>query len=340
MRDNITSLPLEVTLMIASYLLDPADYHAFQPANSTLYQLLHERFISPSAYLKSSDRIWDGLSIAPEHHVRFFSASSRDRELHGKLLWTSCTLGHLHLTAALLRRSAPVNNSVDLTEISSLPQYLNPLVTAAKHGHLEIVWHLLAKGARIEAQTYWNEYEEGGTAPQAAAEGEVPVLECRGHPVVVQELLENGADPNGEGERSDSALLKAKDTETILLLLKAGANPNVRTARKGSSPLHLCIWRVWKGGRWIAQANIKRMRMLLGFGADVDAQDHRQRTVLHIATKWGCKDVVKFLCRSGANPCLPDYCQFMPLEYASELRAPELAKYLQSYTLDCLFGKT
>ncbi len=105
--------------------------------------------------------------------------------------------------------------------------------------------------------------------------------------------MKAGADPNAQDEflRTPLALAVMQNrTRVVVLLLKAGADPNQR----------------WYGGDfalWMAatgETDLKITRLLLAHGADVNAHS-RGGTALHIAAFHGRIDVAKVLLKAGAD---------------------------------------
>ena len=104
-----------------------------------------------------------------------------------------------------------------------------------------------------------------------------------GHKVVVQLLLDNGADLNGTDEFEWSPLHDAVDwgyKEVIQLLLERGAKVNTKTKR-GWTPLHTAV---------IRNCN-EIVQILLDEGAVHDAKDGYGRTPLSHANQWGHTDI-------------------------------------------------
>ena len=54
--------------------------------------------------------------------------------------------------------------------------------------------------------------------------------------------------------------------------------------------------------------------LLLRHNADIDAQDARGNTALHVAAKWGDVDIVRVLLRNNASLTLKNRAERTPLE--------------------------
>ena len=107
------------------------------------------------------------------------------------------------------------------------------LQIAAKHGHREVVVHLLKAGANANAVN-----NRGGTPLHAAV--------CAGHLRLVQLLLDAGTDPNiartddGASALHDACAMTVVDKNIVRVLLGRGASPSART-HDGLQPLTFVV---------------------------------------------------------------------------------------------------
>ena len=105
---------------------------------------------------------------------------------------------------------------------------------AVKSGHLAIVQALLqVEGVNVNAKVYWGFWAWGETPLHLACSGTNAF-------VLVQALLEAGADPNEADVTGETPLFSATrdaDKNVVEALLDAGANPAVRNNRL-DTPLH------------------------------------------------------------------------------------------------------
>lgn len=108
----------------------------------------------------------------------------------------------------------------------------------------------------------------------------------------VRSLLSKGANPNTNDEYF--TVLHAASQygpENVVLLLRAGANPNVSDL-EGDAPIHLVEY---QGG------GVDVVRALLDGGADINRRNDKGETALHLAAKAGDIDSAKLLIERGAN---------------------------------------
>lgn len=213
-------------------------------------------------------------------------------------LHMACGLGYLDVAEKLIdtlgKQSAEVN--------TSLEEGKTPLQIAAESGHLDIVKLLLSRSDDLSVQTA---LDDGLVA--AASSGHAAIVELcstigpkaasvadqkalynaagAGHELVVEYLLDNGADPNCLGPGRWTPLHKAAEKGyvriTKMLLIK-GAFINSRT-RDRRTALHLAV------------KYPKMVDFLLHRGVEVDPQDESGATPLHLAIRNGFDDTVDVL---------------------------------------------
>lgn len=190
-----------------------------------------------------------------------------------------------------------------------------PLHHAAAQGHEWIISVLVVNGADIHAQ------DKRGCTPlhHAISQGHVAAVQtilgagadvtaggcfsalvlsaCKGNVLVLQSVLDHGADPNARDIVGRTALHAAAEhnrAEVIYALVKAGADVNVQRF-DGGAPLH---YAAFAGSREATLA-------LLRLGASVDLRHSKTRqTPLHVLCQHRNKDVhsiVDLLLRWGAS---------------------------------------
>src|SRR5436190_120684 len=101
---------------------------------------------------------------------------------------------------------------------------------------------------------------------RAAGENDIDAL---------RRLLNAGADPSAKDSHGSSALSQAilkRQTANIQLLLEKGANPNIA----GCTLLHAAIF---------PRSQPEAVKLLLDYGADIEAEDDDGLRALHNAVK-------------------------------------------------------
>lgn len=110
------------------------------------------------------------------------------------------------------------------------------------------------------------------------------------------------------------------NTNTALVLIKAGAKVNVR-AKNGLTPL---LWA-------IINKNEALVRLLLINGADALAVDKDKINALSYAVKSGDKKIVSLMMRYRIDPFTPDRSGKTPFIYAVEQNNPDILKMIDEY---------
>ena len=161
------------------------------------------------------------------------------------------------------------------------------LDVAAKRGDLATVKSLLEQGVDINETTalidavIYNHFE------------------------IVEILLQHGADVNKKDEFGETAICRAidsgcgeKDIKILELLLKNGANPNDKYISMDSFPEGPHDPLILHAARY---GYLEKVKMLIDYGAKVDAKDEELTTALQAAVCRGQLDVAKFLLDNGAD---------------------------------------
>jgi ankyrin repeat protein/Ca2+-binding EF-hand superfamily protein len=155
---------------------------------------------------------------------------------------------------------------------------------AAKNGNSEVAAFLVANGWEVDARDRLN------TTPLQHA--------ClAGHLETVNLLLTKAADPTLQDNVGRSAIHYAcccTDTEVIRFLLAKNRNLISLTDNSGCSALHYAVFN--SGAK-----QVDMIRILLEFGAQVDAIDNVGKTPLHHAAETGKKRCIPILMKHGAN---------------------------------------
>jgi ankyrin repeat protein len=167
-----------------------------------------------------------------------------------------------------------------------------PLYIAADSDRTAVVHRLLAKGADP------NLARSNGLTPLTAAA-------YNGSDKIVADLLANHANPNAPDNTEKTAILYAAAkgfTPVVQLLLKAGVDAK---AQYGNH-LTALMWAAgYADGAGIDDAQ-SVAKLLLKYGALLDAADNRGRTALMIAAETGHLEMVDLLLKRGANRNLRD----------------------------------
>jgi ankyrin repeat protein len=163
---------------------------------------------------------------------------------------------------------------------------------AAFKGRVEVAQVLLDHGANAKLET-----EEGETALNLASQGEYDSEE--NGVSVVRLLLGRGVDVNAQDKDAWTSLHWAAfkgRVEVAQVLLDHGANAKLET-EEGETALNLA-----SQGEYDSEENgVSVVRLLLGRGVDVNAQDKDAWTSLHWAALKGMLKVTQVLLDHGAN---------------------------------------
>ena len=161
-----------------------------------------------------------------------------------------------------------------------------PLHFAAENGLLELAQILLKCNADVNSQN-----NHGSTPLLLASE--------LGHPDVVQLLLDHNADLylcDSDGDTPLHCAAVGGQLEVALLLLKLNVEVNSRNV-EGSTPLHLAS----RGSRSLRKGSAVVVRLLLDWGADVQARDLSGKTASEVARGPEQQDIIRLLSEHAAE---------------------------------------
>ncbi len=176
---------------------------------------------------------------------------------------------------------------------------------------------------------------------------------------ILEHLLKNKTDPNGEDRYKQTPLLFAANhghKESLELLLKYKADPNKEDNNK-RTPLHLVARYIYKESvelllkykadpnkednnkrtplHYAADNNRKEsVELLLKYKADPNKEDNDKQTPLHLATYYNYKESVELLLKYKADPNIEDNDKKTPLHLATNKGHKELVELLLKYKAD------
>ena len=248
--------------------------------------------------------------------------------LHESALDIAACNGNLEIVQLLVTNGADVNRlGVRGSALHSvcrddhLYSFEAPPPSRPTHNqHLEVLQLLLDQGVNVEARDRAGRTALDVTSLSGRVELANLLIECgarasssalqnaagRGHGPMVQFLLSRGADP-----KIGSPLLAAsrRGVEVLKPLLAAGANPDVSDS-DGDTPLHHAT----------ARANSEQsIRLLIRYGANVNAQNRFGTAPLHNCVKFGEMDSIRVLLEHGARRTIKDNNGRTPSDVAKQL---------------------
>jgi ankyrin repeat protein len=154
------------------------------------------------------------------------------------------------------------------------------------------------------------------------------MLQYSRHSVVVVLITLSSFVPYSFAQDVGRALLRAAkrgDLPRVQYILKKSKRPrqvvNTYHAKTGLTPLH-----------WAAHRNDNALaRLLVRYGAQVNAQDYDGQTPLHAAAFDGCRSLVVYLLDHGAQDSVYDKNNKLPRDYAIQQGYREVAHTIQNY---------
>ncbi len=148
---------------------------------------------------------------------------------------------------------------------------------------------------------------------------------------IIKLLYDRGASIDAQNNEGRTALFFAVSSDSVEianLLLRLEAKVNIRD-HDGNFPIHLSVSHA---------KNIDMVELLYDYGADLDAQDHKGKTVLSLATAYDAKDkkdeedmqdIISFLLAKNASSNIRDHDGNFPIHLAIEqMRHPVIIEKL------------
>ena len=216
-------------------------------------------------------------------------------------LHLSALEGHLATVQLLLARSFPVD--------ARTRKGLTPFHYAVFKGHLALARCLAGQGADVGAV----DGQERSALHLACTAGSLPTLQY-----LHEELRQSPLDcaPSSDGMTCAHFAALAGNVETLEWLggLQGGEGAALLTARNASAvqPLHLAVM---KGHTGAAQWLLEQA------GADVNSEEGKGRTPLHLATSASSAPLVAYLLHAGADPRRVDKAGDTPEKLARSMVA-------------------
>jgi len=121
-----------------------------------------------------------------------------------------------------------------------------------------------------------------------------------------------------EGKSLLQVAIECRQTKTARYLLQKGANPN-QTVR--GFPLLISA---------VVMQNFDMVKLLLNYGAEVDAKDEKGNTALIFAAYMGNVEIARLLVREGSDYNYENAAGKTPLDYAIQFRNAGVSSYLRS----------
>jgi len=199
---------------------------------------------------------------------------------------------HYDTAAALIEKGADVNEVDEsgqaplfaiVDQRSLLWSYNRPVPKANNHiDTLELAKLLMAKGAKVDATL-------NGPAHRPLGGG--------------------GSNVTGKGATAFLRAAVVSDLPMMRLLLEKGASPTATTAA-GANAVMIASGLGWNDntmrtaialGFATEEDTLEALKLLVGFGLDVNAVDAQDRTAMHGAASRGANQVIQFLVEHGAK---------------------------------------
>ena len=247
-----------------------------------------------------------------------------DDEEMASTLWNACDEGDEATVKRLILPDANGVLPVSVCWIEDVYHGKTPLLIAVIQGHDRIVQMLLEAGASITAsfKRHPARIGDGFTGMMVCAmQGQANMMQdllehdadssvlnkrstkgfsaidfavCRNHFDMLRAMLKHGADVNlPGGMHGDTPLFMAtneNNTEMIEILLAHGANPLLEDDY-GDIAMRTVAW----------NENIQAVEMILDAGGDINHQNAKRVSMLHVCAKWNLMAMAEYLLGRGAS---------------------------------------
>ena len=308
---------LDVALSEGADINDPnIDGHGRSSAEWLAMDVLRHFYSSEHSMLDVRD-------FAKELLARGMTISSFD-----KVLFSPISVGDLELVKILVENGANVNLKID---------GFTPHQIAVKYDHPHIAQYLITAGARATTKTDMLQLQ----MTEAVSNNELEKL---------KEIIHSGAKINKPDPTGSTALVQIlrmgiyekKQYEIVEYLVENGADPNLQgDANFGKDlegiPLNLMVYMSQapmsdsklKDKNRRKEANkysVKAFKLLLDKGAHVSSKDSFDRTPLHFAAKQNNLKAAEILIDYGAKIMPKDKSLKTPLDYAESSEMIKLLK--------------
>ncbi len=215
-------------------------------------------------------------------------------------------------------------NIVAVRNISKNEQYVNmigsegwtPVMYASYRGYNEILVFLLNHHAKVNFISHSDEFTPLYLATMWEREKSVQIL------------LSHGAKPNLRSTNGWTAVMHASvncNSAIMRLLLSKGASPNFRLRDDGKTALMLA------SGNRSSTKSRDVVKLLLDYGASVNAESKGGNTALMIASARGNLGTVKLLLKAGSNVGLRNSAGKSALDFATKFKQDSIVQLLKAH---------
>jgi ankyrin repeat protein len=259
--------------------------------------------------------------------------NGEDKDVGMTALWKACHIGDETAVKRLFLPDANGVLPVSCGWIELECDGKTPLLAAVCQGHDRIVQILLKAGASVKAKFGFNGAK--GTLPQEiaasrAGKGFTGLMICamHGQTNMMRDLLEHDSSlidlRSGRGFTSMEYAIARNHIEMVFMLLKYGADVNLKGGRNGQTPLFMATNEdriemveillahganpiqeddfgetALTGSVW--RQRVDTVQMVITAGCDMNHQNTKRVTALHMCAKWNLIVMAEYLLKRGAS---------------------------------------